>query len=156
VSELPFLDDSRMECDASPLPPRAAGEAILRGLRCRCPVCGVGSLFPRFLKLAPVCRHCGEELHHARPDDAPPYFVILIVGHLVVPLVLVVEEAFSPPTWITATVSAIIACGLALVLLQPIKGAIVGLQWANRMHGFDARTRSEVPSPHKDDRLSTA
>ena len=120
---------------------RPIGEAIMRGLRCRCPVCGVGKLFPRFLKLTPVCRHCGEELHHAQPDDAPPYFVILIVGHFVVPLVLAVEEAFAPPAWITATVAAVAASVLALALLSPVKGAIVGLQWANRMHGFDARSQ---------------
>jgi hypothetical protein len=27
--------------------------------------------------------------------------------------------------------------GMALGLLQPIKGAIVGWQWGHRMHGFD-------------------
>ncbi len=26
---------------------------------------------------------------------------------------------------------------LSLALLQPVKGAVVGLQWALRMHGFD-------------------
>ena len=26
---------------------------------------------------------------------------------------------------------------LPLVMLPSIKGAVVGLQWANRMHGFD-------------------
>ena len=26
---------------------------------------------------------------------------------------------------------------LSLVLLQPVKGAVVGVQWALRMHGFD-------------------
>src|SRR5262245_4453454 len=124
--------------------PRPVGQAIMRGLRCRCPVCGVGKLFPRFLKLTPVCKHCGEELHHARPDDAPPYFVILIVGHVVVPLVLIVEEVFSPPSWLTASVSATVACLLAVALLSPIKGAIVGLQWANRMHGFDPRAYADT------------
>ena len=29
------------------------------------------------------------------------------------------------------------AAGIELVLLQPIKGAVVGIQWALRMHGFD-------------------
>jgi len=123
---------------------RPLGQSILRGLRCRCLVCGVGKLFPRFLKLTPVCRYCGEELHHARPDDAPPYFVILIVGHVVVPLVLIAEEVFSPPSWLTASVSATVACLLAVALLSPVKGAIVGLQWANRMHGFDPRTRADA------------
>ncbi len=25
----------------------------------------------------------------------------------------------------------------SLLLLQPVKGAVIGLQWALRMHGFD-------------------
>jgi hypothetical protein len=32
---------------------------------------------------------------------------------------------------------------LALVLLPPIKGALVGLQWALLMHGFDPNTEDE-------------
>ena len=42
------------------------------------------------------CPHCGEALYHQRADDAPAYFVILIVGHLVVPLALSLELALSP------------------------------------------------------------
>ncbi len=30
-----------------------------------------------------------------RADDAPPYFTILIVGHVLVPLVFVVEKAWN-------------------------------------------------------------
>jgi hypothetical protein len=36
---------------------------------------------------------------------------------------------------------------LALGLLQPIKGAIVGWQWANYMHGFDPDYREEDEVP---------
>jgi uncharacterized protein (DUF983 family) len=32
---------------------------------------------------------------------------------------------------------------LPLLMLPSIKGFIVGLQWANRMHGFDPRNREE-------------
>ena len=46
-------------------------------------------MFRAFLKVADHCPACGEALHHHRADDAPAYFVILIVGHIVVPLVLV-------------------------------------------------------------------
>jgi hypothetical protein len=34
--------------------------------------------------------------------------------------------------------------GLAVGLLQPIKGAIVGWQWANYMHGFDPTTPDDT------------
>ena len=94
-------------------------------------------MFRAFLKVADCCPVCGETLHHHRADDAPAYFVILIVGHVVVPLALVVEVAYMPPYWLHAVLWLPLTIGLAVGLLQPVKGAIVGWQWANYMHGFD-------------------
>ena len=34
---------------------------------------------------------------------------------------------------------------LSLLLLQPVKGAVVGFQWALRMHGFDENAPSDIP-----------
>ena len=59
-------------------------------------------MFRRYLKVADNCPHCGEALHHQRADDAPPYFTIVIVGHVVVSLVLAVEMAYRPPLWLHA------------------------------------------------------
>jgi uncharacterized protein (DUF983 family) len=116
---------------------RHAWTALLRGWRGRCPNCGEGRLFHTFLKVADECPACHQHLHHHRADDAPAYFVILIVGHLVVPLALAVETAYELPYWLHALLWVPLTLGLALALLQPIKGAIVALQWANRMHGFN-------------------
>ena len=33
---------------------------------------------------------------------------------------------------------------LTLVLLPSVKGALVGLQWALRMHGFDPDAKEEI------------
>jgi uncharacterized protein (DUF983 family) len=117
--------------------------ALLRGFRGRCPSCGEGRLFRAFLKVADSCPRCGEELHHQRADDAPAYFVILIVGHLVVPLALAVETHVTPPYWVHAALWLPLTLALAVGLLQPIKGAIVGWQWAHRMHGFDPRADAD-------------
>lgn len=117
--------------------PRQLGRAMLRGLVGRCPNCGKGHLFRAFLKVADQCPACGEDLHHQQADDAPAYFVILVVGHIVVPLALSVEVAFMPPYWLHFALWAPLTLGLALGLLQPFKGAIVAWQWAHRMHGFD-------------------
>jgi uncharacterized protein (DUF983 family) len=114
--------------------------ALVRGLRGRCPNCGQGKMFRAFLKVVDRCPVCGEELCHHRADDAPAYFVILIVGHIVVSLALTIELAFRPPYWIQFIVWVPATIALALVLLQPVKGAIVGLQWAYRMHGFDPKS----------------
>ena len=72
-----------------------------------------------------------------RADDAPPYFTVVIVGHIVVGLVLFVEMTYRPPLWVHAALWAPLTIILALVLLPSIKGALIALQWALRMHGFD-------------------
>jgi uncharacterized protein (DUF983 family) len=128
-------------------PPRSLVRAIGRGLRCRCPNCGEGHMFRAFLKVVDRCPVCGTELFHQRADDAPPYFVMLIVGHIVVGLALMVEMEYSPPYWVHAALWGPLTIGLALGLLQPIKGAIVAWQWANYMHGFDPDHRDEYESP---------
>ncbi|MEZ5774860.1 MAG: DUF983 domain-containing protein [Hyphomicrobiaceae bacterium] len=110
--------------------------AMRRGAACRCPACGKGALYRSFLKVADACPACGEALHHHRADDAPPYFVIFIVGHVIVGLALSLEMAFHPETWVHLALWLPLLVVLTLALLPVVKGALVGLQWANRMHGF--------------------
>ena len=112
-------------------------EAMKRGLTGRCPHCGEGRMFRAFLKVADNCPACGEALHHHQADDFPAYVVIVIVGHILVPLVLLVETHLAPPFWVGMTLWPAAVVGLTLALIQPVKGAIVGLQWALGMHGFD-------------------
>jgi uncharacterized protein (DUF983 family) len=113
-----------------------SGQAVLRGLLGRCPNCGRGHMFKNFLKVADHCPACGEELFHQRADDFPAYLVIVLVGHIVVPLVLLVETEYAPPMWFGLAVWAPLTLGLALAFIQPIKGAIVAIQWYGKMHGF--------------------
>jgi uncharacterized protein (DUF983 family) len=127
---------------------RSTGErsvllSLLRGARLTCPACGKGAMFRRYLKVADNCPDCGEALHHHRADDAPPYFTIVIVGHVVVGLMLAVEMAYRPPIWLHASIWLPLTVLLALLLLPPIKGALVGLQWALLMHGFDPDAEEE-------------
>ena len=120
--------------------------SMLRGAARKCPACGVGAMFRRYLKVADACPHCGEELHHHRADDAPAYFTIVIVGHIVVGLVLAVEMAYRPALWVHAALWLPLTVILTLVLLPSVKGALVGLQWALRMHGFDPNATEEIES----------
>jgi uncharacterized protein (DUF983 family) len=115
--------------------------AVTNGLRCRCPKCGEGKLFRAYLKVNGTCPNCGEELFHHKADDFPPYLAIIIVGHVLVGLMLHLEMEYTiAPIWYVVTMvpAALI---LPLVMLPSIKGAVVGLQWANRMHGFDPKHR---------------
>ena len=116
--------------------PRNVTSAMSRGAGLHCPNCGNAPLFERYLKVADTCPGCHEALHHHRADDAPPYFTIFIVGHLIVGGVLAVERAFHPDPWVQAVLWLPLTVVLSLVLLPRIKGALVGLQWALRMHGF--------------------
>lgn len=120
---------------------RDLGRAIWRGILCRCPNCGHGKMFSGFLKVRPACPECGEELHHHRADDLPPYLSIVIVGHILVFLMLDMEMTMhvEPVTYLWTMLP--LAIVLPLALLPSIKGAVVGLQWAYRMHGFDPRYR---------------
>src|SRR5882757_9284292 len=80
----------RAGASAPALPKRDLFGSIWRGFLGRCPHCGEGKLFWRFLKVVDACPVCGEAFHHHRADDAPPYITIVLVGHLVVPTVLAV------------------------------------------------------------------
>jgi uncharacterized protein (DUF983 family) len=124
-------------------PKRSVFQAMARGARGRCPSCGMGRMFSRYLKVADRCPHCAEALHHHRADDAPPYFTIFIAGHIIVPLLLAFETAFKPPLWLHALIWAPLTVAFCLALLPMVKGAIVGLQWALYMHGFDPSAEDE-------------
>jgi uncharacterized protein (DUF983 family) len=113
------------------------GRAMWRGFLGKCPNCGKGLLFGRFLKVAGHCEQCGEDFHHHRADDFPAYIVIIIVGHAIVPAILAVEIAYAPPAWLQLAIWLPLTLFSSLALLQPTKGAIVGLQWQTGMHGFE-------------------
>jgi len=117
-------------------PARPIWEAMRHGARCRCPQCGEGRLFCSFSKTVPVCEHCGLEIHHHRADDFPAYIVLLIVGHITVGGMLLVESTTTLPMWVHLAIWLPLTLILAIALLQPVKGAIIGLQWALYMHGF--------------------
>lgn len=117
--------------------------AIFRALRGKCPACDRGKLFSSYLKVADKCSNCGEELFHHRADDAPPYFTIFIVGHLIVGGVLLSEKIFAPETWVHLTIWIPLTIVLSLWLLPLSKGALIGLQWVLRMHGFGGDKNQE-------------
>ncbi len=94
-----------------------------------------------YLKVRDACPVCAEPLHHHRADDGPAYLTILIVGHLMAPLLLFVFTHWRPEPLVLASVFSVGTVGLSLFLLPRLKGALVGLQWAKRMHGFGAPVR---------------
>jgi uncharacterized protein (DUF983 family) len=120
-------------------PRRAVGSALWRGFRGGCPNCGNPGLFRAYLKPVDNCRHCGEDMSHQRADDAPPYFTMVLVGHIIVPVMLAVAMRTELSNLTHLMIWLPLTLVMALALLQPIKGATIALQWALYMHGFDGR-----------------
>jgi uncharacterized protein (DUF983 family) len=120
---------------------RPLWNAIGRGIACRCPNCGKGKLFRAFLKVSDSCSACGEDLHHHRADDMPPYIAIFIVGHVLIGVMLHLEMSMTVHPYVYLLTLVPLAVLLPLLMLPSIKGAVVGLQWANYMHGFDPLQR---------------
>ena len=114
-----------------PWPVPKVGTALARGAYGLCPACGGARAFGRFLKIVPVCESCHAPLGTARADDAPPYFNILIVGHIMIPLILLTWPILSD--WQMAAIFLPLAAALSFVLMQPVKGAVLGVIVAYRM-----------------------
>lgn len=123
-------------------PPASFWMAVGRGARNRCPVCDQGRVFQGYLKVVPECAVCHAPLGQLRADDAPPYFTILVAGHLLVPPVLWIERAWMPPMWLHMVVWLPLFTIACILLLRPIKGATVG--WLARL-GFDGSEHGEDP-----------
>jgi len=121
--------------------------AVLRGARQTCPACGIGRLYDGYLKTRAHCPKCGEALHHHRADDAPPYFTIFVVGHIIIGLVLALEKTYHPAEWVHLALFLPLTVVLSLYLLPRIKGALIGLQWGLFMHGFDPNGSGDEDEP---------
>jgi len=106
--------------------------AVKRGLKRCCPRCGAGGMFTGYLKVGSRCASCGLDFEAIRSDDVAPYFTILIVGHIVVPLLLAIEQWYSPPAWLEMAIGLPATLLLTLALLPFIKGAVMGAIWATK------------------------
>lgn len=106
--------------------------ALKRGLRRRCPSCGDGRLFAGYLTMSARCDACGLDFEPCRADDAPAYFTILIVGHIVVPGILVAEQWLQPAVWLQLAIWLPVTLGATLAMLPYVKGATIGAVWASR------------------------
>jgi len=110
-----------------------------RGLAHRCPACGQGQLYGRYLKVQPQCAACEHPLARYPADDGPAYLTILLVGHLLIapmlffPIVWESSPAYSLPI-ILGSLTAV-----TLAALPRIKGGWIGLMYALQVTDRDAR-----------------
>ena len=119
--------------------------AVMRGLKRRCPACGEASAFAGYLKTADECAKCGTALGQIRADDFPPYLTIFLVGHIVVPALLIVEQTYGWPMERHMLVWPALTLVLSLLFLPVLKGAAVGLMWSLGMTGRESQTSHADP-----------
>jgi uncharacterized protein (DUF983 family) len=123
---------------AAPAAPAARSRPFLlgmgRGLAGRCPNCGQGKLWRAYLKVK-ACEACGHDNAQYPADDAPPYFTILIVGHVVIGPMLCFPFIWQAPTALVLGVTLPAIAVLTLLLLPRVKGAVIGLHWALNCKG---------------------
>lgn len=115
---------------------RPLGQAMFRGFRGKCPCCGETSIFDGPLSIKAECEACGQDYTHHRADDLPAYLNIFIVGHVVIGFAMVMMSYKFMGMWATTFTTALLCVLVGLVLMRPLKGMIVGNQWALGMHGF--------------------
>jgi len=73
-----------------------------------------------------------------------------VVGHVVGAGVMILENLYAPAFWVHAVIWGPMTLGLSLWMLPRIKGSLVGLQWAFRMHGFGDKNAETVSSEAED------
>ena len=109
--------------------------SILRAaLLCRCPRCGEGQLFTGLLTLRPACRVCGLNFGQSDTGDAGAVILIMVLGAFVVGMAFWVEFHFSPPLWVHAVLWPVVTIPLAIVVMRPMKAALVAAQFRHRSH----------------------
>jgi uncharacterized protein (DUF983 family) len=106
---------------------------LKRGIRHRCPNCGEGRLYSRYLKVDPDCEACGHHLGLYPADDGPAYFTILIIGHLFVAPLLFFPFIWKAPVALVLPLTVLPLAALTLLLLPRVKGAVIGTLWAIKL-----------------------
>lgn len=111
-------------------PPPSPMLPVLRGLSHRCPNCGRGKLYARYLKQVSECSACGAPIGRIRAEDGPPWLTVLILGPFLAGLTFISARQENWPIWIKLPALGAFAILAVLMLLPRIKGAIIGLFWA--------------------------
>lgn len=102
------------------------------GLRSRCPRCGEGHLFRRYLTVADRCEACGLDFGFADPADGPAFFVMSGVGILVTAAWAVWAFVLQPPIWAQFAVVVPALIGGCLATLRPVKAWLVAEQYIHK------------------------
>jgi len=117
--------------------------AMWRGWRRRCPNCGQRPLYRKYLKQVERCDHCATALGEIRADDFPPYLTIVVVGHIIVPAIVLTERHFRPETWVHMVIWLPLTLLLMLWFLPRLKGVAIGLMLGLGLKGDEKQGTGE-------------
>jgi uncharacterized protein (DUF983 family) len=98
----------------------------------RCPRCGRGALFQGVLSVRDSCAVCGLDLRAHDSGDGPAVGVMFVLSIIVVGLAFWVEFTFAPPIWVHVVLWPLVTLPLAVLLMRPVKAAMVALQYRHR------------------------
>ena len=112
------------------------------GLTSRCPACGEGPLFEGLLSFRQSCFNCDADFQIEDAGDGPAFFVIMLVGFIIVPLALATQLTLNPPIWAQIAIWTPASLALCIYLLRPFRALMFALQWHN-----NAREAAFAPDP---------
>ena len=112
--------------------PPTLTESALRGIACKCPRCGKGSIYSGFLTLQPACESCGLDFAFMDSGDGPAIFMIMIAGAIVVAAALIVEIKYQPPFWLHAALWLPLILATTLLPLRSMKSLLIALQYHHK------------------------
>ena len=112
--------------------PPTLTESALRGIACKCPRCGKGSIYSGFLTLRPACQACGLDFAFMDSGDGPAIFIIMIAGAIVVGAALIVEIKYQPPFWLHAVLWLPLILATTLLPLRSMKSLLIALQYHHK------------------------
>ena len=120
---------------------------LWRGFRKTWPQCGVGALLEGYLKPHSSCAACNEDFSHISADDGPAWLTLLIVGHAVVPLMLIFGRNDLFPMWLAILILAMVTLVGVYFVLPRAKGVFIALIW---LTGATGRNEFSDPTEPQD------
>lgn len=79
-------------------------------------------------------------------DDFPAYIGIFLVGHLLAPVVIFMIGTLGLSAWLTLAIILPVATVMLIGMLQPVKGAVIGMLWWWGVGAFRKERRAPEPT----------
>ena len=119
-----------------PMP--AWGTTIWRGIRGRCPRCGLSPIFNGYLAVRDNCAVCEAPLGEMPADDAPVYIAMLVVVHIMGTIeVFIVGLHVAPRPWQYGVLLLLLALA-CMGALRVAKGGTIGVLLTLRLKDAEA------------------